>query len=899
MVERHYVEESFPMAEVGAVSRSEKSARTGNIASFHTWWARRPSSTSRAINFATLIKHPDDIDEQHNLQTLITKLAHWKVGDDLSLLDSARKMIKSANNLKEPVVLDSFGGGGAIPLEFLRLGCKTHTGDINPVAILILKCTLEYPQLYSQIEVSGSMINEQHSNKLVEDLKHWGNVMLEEVKTALSVFYNSNNPNETIVGFIWAKTLPCQNPSCGIEVPLMRQYWLSNKEDKKIALYPFVLNNKIQFKIVERDKREYDEMPSGFDPKNGSVKSAIVTCLSCHATISSDTTRRLFLDKKSGERLVAVVYTDKTRPRQKFYRTSNDDDLDRIVRAEATFATLAKKLRKTWRIEPIPNEPTPDGRGRGAERAFAIRSYGYEQWGDLFNSRQKLTLLTFIEKIRETYDKMKNVYDNEYAKVLTTYMAMTLDRMVVSYNRFSQWQANSEKMGNMFSMHALSMIWDYAEPNAAGDAVRSWSSLFMDTTNTIHGCASTCRFPATVQQGSATKLTYPDNYFDAVVTDPPYYDNVPYSYLSDIFYVWLKRSIGHLYPDLFATPLTPKSNEIVVYSNNVGGFEYGVKFFKSELKKSLREIHRVLKPEGIAVIVYAHKSTEGWEALIDALLESGLVITGSWPLHTERPTRSRGQGAASLASSIYMITRKWNKVDIGFYKKVKREMSAYLETKLEKLWNEGVHGADFLIAGIGSAIEVFARYDRVINEAGSTITSRQLLSDTREMVTSHAINKVLKGNTANQLTPLTRFYILSRWAHADNKIPFDEALKLSQSIGIDITRDRKIGFIVKKGEYIYVLGPSERDDAELDKSDELIDLLHMAMRSWKFKRTSLPANYKMNLQENSHLVRRVAQAISESLPLESEEKKWIDGFLTGFELTSRPAHTQTSLMEVT
>lgn len=899
MVERQYVEESFPMAEVGAVSRTEKNIRTGNIASFHTWWARRPSSASRAINFATLIKYSDNADEQHNLQGIITKLARWKVGDAPSLLLDAREMIKSANNSKEPIVLDSFGGGGAIPLEFLRLGCKTYTGDVNPVAVLILKCTLEYPQLYSPSETSGSMIKKQRSNKLAEDLKHWGSVMFTDAKNELSMFYGSMNPNESIVGFIWSKTIPCQNPSCGIEIPLMRQYWLSNSNSKKIALYPFVSNGKIQFKIVGKEKGQYDEMPSDFDPKNGSVKSAIVTCPSCHATISSDTTRRLFLNKKSSERLVAVVYRDKTKPRQKFYRTCNTDDLDRVDRAEAAFEKLAKKLRSAWHMAPVPNEPTPDGRGRGAERAFAIRGYGYETWGDLFNKRQKLALLTFIEKIRETHAKMEKVHDSEYAKVLATYMAMTLDRMVVSHNRFSQWQPNSEKMGNMFSMHALSMIWDYAEPNAAGNVVRSWPSLFTDTINTIYGCAATCLSTATVQQGSATRLPYPDNYFDAAVTDPPYYDNVPYSYLSDIFYVWLKRSIGFLYPDLFATPLTPKSSEIVVYSNSEGGFEYGVKFFKNELQKSLREICRVLKPNGIAVIVYAHKSTKGWEALISALLESGLVITGSWPLHTERLTRARGQGSASLASSIYMVTRKWHKKNTGFYKNVKRELHSYLETKLEKLWNEGVYGADFLIAGIGSAIEVFGKYERVINEAGSRITPQQLLSDIREIVTGHAINKVLKGNTASQITPLTRFYILSRWAHADNKIPFDEALKLSQSVGIDISHDAKDGFIVKKGEYIHVLGPGERNNTELDKSDELIDLLHLAMRLWKSKQAYLPTNYEANMQQNSHLVKRVAQAISESLPLESEEKKWIDGFLTGFELASRPAHTQTLLMEVT
>lgn len=574
--QRQYVEESFPMSPVGIVSSTEKSIRTGNIASFHTWWARRPSSTSRAINFATLVKHhPASGAEQMDLQEMVVKLAHWKVGGDPALLEDARKAILDANDSKPPLVLDPFGGGGAIPLEFLRLGCQTHTSDLNPVAVLILKCMLEYPQTHAPVSQvpQADIVHEHASNRLVDDLEKWGRKIFDDVRCTLRPFYNTGDTSEKLEGLIWAKTLPCQNPSCGVTIPLMRQYWLSNRENNKVALCPYTLNNEIRFKIVGSG---YEPMPAQFDPGVGSVKKAVVTCQRCGATFSGKTTKKLFLDKLSGEQLIAVVYTDKKKSKRKLYRISNNLDLDSVARADAALEKITEKLKKAWHMEPIPNEVTPDGRGKGAERGLALRNYGFNEWGDLFNGRQKLALLTFIEKIRESYGLMKKSYGQEYAKVLVTYMALTLDRMVASYNRFTQWQANSEKMGNMFSMHAISMIWDYAEPNASEDAVRSWPSLFADTLATVRGCASTCPFPATVSQGSATALPHSNDYFDAVVTDPPYYDNVPYSHLSDVFYVWLKRSVGFLYPDLFSTPLTPKSSEIVAYSNMTGGGDSNV-----------------------------------------------------------------------------------------------------------------------------------------------------------------------------------------------------------------------------------------------------------------------------------------------------------------------------------
>ncbi|MGC8979248.1 hypothetical protein [Caldisericum sp.] len=385
-----------------------------------------------------------------------------------------------------------------------------------------------------------------------------------------------------------------------------------------------------------------------------------------------------------------------------------------------------------------------------------------------------------------------------------------------------------------------------------------------------------------VIQSSATSLPYPDNYFDAVFTDPPYYDNVPYSYLSDFFYVWLKRSIGDLYPELFSTPLTPKSKEIVAYSNQEGGFEAGKKYFEDMLKKSFQEIYRVLKPEGIATIVYTHKSTSGWETLINSLLDSGLVPIASWPIDTEMKSRLRAQESAALASSIYIVCRKMKREGTGWFNNVKDEIKKHIYQKLERLWQEGVSGADFFIAGIGSAIEIFGKYEKVMDYEGNIIRADKLLEYVREIVTDYAVRQILHNGIAGELSPLTRFYILWRWTYGEAKVEFDDARKLAQSTGIDLAKEWNKGFIKKDKELIRVLGPHERDLAGLENSNELIDVLHYVLLLWKDgKREEMKKFLSDSGFGNKDVFYRVAQAVSETLPIDSKEKKLLDGFLSG------------------
>ncbi len=385
-----------------------------------------------------------------------------------------------------------------------------------------------------------------------------------------------------------------------------------------------------------------------------------------------------------------------------------------------------------------------------------------------------------------------------------------------------------------------------------------------------------------VLQASATELPYPDNYFDAVFTDPPYYDNVPYSYLSDFFYVWLKRSIGHLYPELFLTPLTPKSKEIVAYSHTEGGFTAGKKYFEDMLKKAFKEISRVLKPNGIAVIVYTHKSASGWETLINSLLESDLVPTATWPIDTEMKARLRAKESAALTSSIYFVCRKMERKATGWLKEVKDEIKKYVPQKLEKLWEEGISGADYFVSAIGASIEIFGKYKEIMDYQGNVVATEELLEYVREVVTDYTVKQILHNGIAGELTSLTRFYLLFRWSYGSAKVEFDTARKLAASCGVNLESYWNKGFIKKEKEFIKILGPEERKKEALYDSKELIDVLHLLLLLWK---EGDREEIQRVLYETGYGVKdsfyRVAQAISETLPADSTEKRLLDGFLSG------------------
>ena len=910
MTDRRFIEESFPVKEVSAISVKEKNIRHGHISTLHIWWARRPLAASRATAYAALVPAVDDLLEWQRRRDFIVELSKWENSLNPHLLERARRDILEANGGKPPRVLDPFAGGGAIPLEALRLGCETYASDYNPVAVIILKATLEYPQKYGhpsdgmpdrimpgsrpspdalsqQPALFESEIRNPQSavrNPLLEAVKKWGKWVLKEARKELARFYPPDPDGSIPVGYIWARTIPCQNPACGAEIPLMRQFWLAKKAKKKVALYFQTLrvSKTLRVSIVGDG---YDPWPEGFDPKEGTVSRAVATCPVCGGMVEAKTTRRLFQEGKAGQRMVAVVLKHPQR-RGKTYRLPTAEDVRVFREAEAALQEKRERLMLEWGMDPVPDEAIPTTE----LRRMSVPLYGMVQWADLFNARQKLALITFAKEVRQAYKQMLAKGSKlDLAIAATTYLALILSRHSSYSASLCWWEPMGERGFNVFGRQALPMVFDYSEQNPFGPLTGNWASqteistgILSHLSQLVHPLSPI----STVTQASVVSLSYPDNFFDAILADPPYYDNVPYSHLSDFFYVWLKRTVGHLYPNLFSTPLTPKSQELVQDRPHSRSRTQKTKdYFEEMLTKAFQEIYRVLRPNGITIIVYAHKSTEGWETAINALLDSGLVVTGAWPLHTEMKTRLTARDTASLASSIYIVARKMARQPTGFYNEVREELRRHLDRKLQRLWEEGIGGADFFIAAIGSAIEVFGKYEQVMDYEGNVVRADRLLEDVRTIATDYAVRQILRDGFTGEVSDLTRLYVLWRWNYGEARVPFDEGRKLAQSCGVDLAREwGRGGFVRKEKEFMRLLGPQQRKLDDLEESRELIDVLHRVLRLWeKGRREEMVAALAASGYGHSEAFYRVAQAVSETLPNESKEKKLLDGFLAGRE----------------
>jgi adenine-specific DNA methylase len=880
---RRLIEVDFPIGPVSRDSVREKSIRHGHISTLHIWWARRPLAASRATALAALLPDPGDEAERRRLLELVQEIAPWEIvkDGDSPLIQEARDLIRRANGGRAPKVLDCFAGGGNISLEALRLGCEAYALDYNPVAVLLLKCVLEYPQRFGRPELRREwtpqgLAVERQVSPLVEAVERWGRWVLKEARKELAAYYPPDPDGAIPVGYLWARTLPCQNPACGIEIPLLRQTWLANKKDRKVALrlVPDTATRTVQFTVVEG--KDID-----FDPSEGTVIGAKVRCPLCRGTIDAETTRQLFRKGKAGERMVAVIL-QKSGQVGKRYRVAAGADQAAFDAASAALEEKRRLLWEAWGLDPVPDEPLPPPGTLG----FRVQRYGLTTWGDLFNARQKLALITFAEKVREAHQRMvEDGMDSEFAKALTVGLAIIFDRLVDKNANLVTYNVSAEKIEHVFGRQALPMVWDFVELNPFSDV--GWSKMqewVLASLKHLSGIQSES-YGCPVTQGTATTLPWQDATFDAVLTDPPYYDNVPYSDLSDFFYVWLKRTLGDLYPDLFSTPLTPKSHELVADASRARGMERAKSRFEAMLRQAFREIHRVLKPEGVAVIVFAHQSTSAWETVIQALLEAGLYMTASWPIHTEKAGRLRAQESAALASSIYMVCRKRTTNAVGAYAQVRREVEERVRDRLQHFWNEGIRGADFFMSAIGPAVEVFGRYARVERLSGEQVTVPELLQHVREVVARFALERILRdGAQAGGVDAPTRFYLLYRWTYNHASVPFDEARKLAQAVGVELASLwGNHGLVVRDKEYVRVPAPHERfkdgRNSEPSRLGNMIDALHAACTLWSKNAQKALEELLSTTYGSNETFWQVAQAIAEVLPENDRERQVLQGLL--------------------
>lgn len=913
--DRRFIEECFPLREISLESAREKSLRHGHISTLHMWWARRPLIASRAVIFALLYRDPKSETERKELTDFIIEFCKWENSNDAEIVRRARHLL-SPNSDEKIRVLDCFAGGGSIPLEALRLGLDAHALELNPVAVLVELCTLVYPQKYGQtVEIESDnmaldgKMQKITANKLSNDVQKWGRWVFDRSRDELLKFYPKDATGGEPISYFWMRTLRCPNPKCKAEIPLFRQLWLAKSKKRRIALQP-VLNTKK--KEVTFTVAIGEDIKS--DPSQRTVKRASARCMLCSSTLRQDQTKLEAKAGRMGQRLVAVSFYPKNNDK-KHYRIADKEDV-RI------FDLAKEKLQEIIQTDKslIPYEKMPPIGTYGID---AQRYTVNETWSELYNRRQLLALITLCLNVKAAYQKMLDEkIDPEYAKAVTTYLGLAIDRCANQNSAQCVWVSNGEKIAISFGRQAIPTVWDYVEANILGDHSWSWLAHVGWVAEVIESCSAVSDQAAKVRQGTATRIPYPDRYFDAVLTDPPYYDAVPYSDLSDFFYVWLKRSIGNLYPDLFSTPLTPKLAEIV--QNPVFKVGDGVKdkqFFETEMTKALGEMKRVLKDDGMCGIVFAHKTITAWETLINALLSAGFTVTSSWPVHTERPGRLRAQESAALASSVWLVCRKRRaEADVGSWKDVQKELDERVKERLDHFLGQGIKGADALLSAIGPALEVFGKYKRVERVSGEQITVVEFLERMREAVAHHALATVLSEQELGKVDPETALYVLWKWTFESNQLPqnnngdtseeeigeiqddedqtsggdshiyvaFNDALNLARAVGADVQSLLRLNILKQKKEFIRLTSPLERIDL-LSKDissgttlTPLIDMIHRALLLWSRQQAAELEEYlNTSGMKDNNTFWRISQALSNLLPLQSKEKQLLDGFLAG------------------
>ncbi|KXB06558.1 hypothetical protein AKJ51_03510 [candidate division MSBL1 archaeon SCGC-AAA382A20] len=886
--DKRLIEVDMPLEKISEESRREKNIRHGNPSTIHIWWARRPLSISRTSAYASLIKDPETEEERQNEIEFVKKLSTWEATTDSNTLSTARQKIRKNFDGRAPRILDPFSGGGALPLEAQRIGSKAHALELNPVAHILDKSVMKFPyeasQKYNDTERKREELmvdRRDEKNKLANDVEKWADWVLKEAKKEIGDLYTDD-----VIGYIWARTLPCQNPDCDMDIPLIRQFWLNSRDNSRKAIYTInadkngnieiEIHHEDEFEVFTEDNKKKVHVHDTDEvvvPSEGTVQRGSVSCPACNNSFKSKRTRELSRNKGFGRKLMVIV--EKGENKGKSYRVPKERDTELFESAEEKLNQIEDEL--------IPDESLPPEGSLG----IRVNLYEYDNWGQLFNARQKLALATFCKKVNETYDEISKKEDEEYAKAVCTYLGLAIDKMADYNSKITSWLHHRESVRNTFTRGALPIRWDYVETNPFSGATGDWTSALDWITRVIETCSYVTGEPET-RLGDATRLPYPDNHFDAVLTDPPYYNNMPYASTSDYFYVWLKRSIGDLYPDVFSTPLTPKNKEIIQDKSRHKSKADAKEFFEQQLTKAFKEINRVLKDDGICTIVFAHKSTTAWAQMIRSLLSSGLVATATWPIHTEMHNRPRGLESAALASSVYFVCRKRGGSEIGYHSDVQEELKETVHKKLDYFWNQGTRGADLLVSAIGPAVEVFGKYEKVKRLSGEEVKVDELLEDTQRIVSDYALGKVLEGDIGlGDIDAETRFYLLFRWAFANQKEDYDEIRKLAQVNDANTDRLEETDILkVTRGD-ARIQPPQKRDFDEPEKVPEknslsLIEKIQRAAILWEEGRRSKLKSFVKNYCMEEEFW-RTAQAIAECLPEEGsrnkKEKRMLHGLL--------------------
>jgi len=756
-----------------------------------------------------------------------------------------------AGRAPRPRVLDMFAGGGAIPLEALRLGCEAYALDLNPVAHIIELCTLVYPQKYGKPDTNARGMTGSKNAKgettwggLVAEVRYWGNWVLDRVRKEIGDLYppipdpevwdtppeiafdrqtgqwNVTKPGKpkrgvkldtlkpnfgkqmtmneetgdedgedgpaaaTIqlspgflqpVAYLWTRAVRCKKPGCPIHVPLIKQGWLVSKKDRVVAVRPLLDNrsNAVLFEVVSADSK--DDLD--FDPSNlGSGKGT--ECPKCATPVDLPYIKAEGTAKRFVHLPVAVVAL-RGGIKGKMY-----------LSASSTTIPTEECIRdRLIDVERRMGVSSPDEVLEANPRSFDVQNFGFSHWRDLFTSRELLGMTCFTGYVRSV---SKNAVDSdvptEYAKAVSLVLTMALGRLADYQTAFCTWQP--EFIKNTFNAPGLPMIYDFAESNPLAGSSGSWASAITYVGAAVEQFAAV-KLAAAVSRGSAMSSPYADSQFDAVVTDPPYYDSRSYSNLADHFYVWHKRGAGHLFPEHFSSNLTPKKNEAIAAPYRHEGSKAAADAaYEDFMRQAFSDVCRVLKPGRPMVCVYAHKTTAGWATLINSLMKAGFMVVEAWPVAMERRSRQNALETGALASSILLVARKREEAGtVGSYEgDVQPALLRIVRERMETLWDMSIAGADLVIACVGAGLRAFTKYGKVEYANGEEVPAKEFLAEVEGVVLDIMLAKLsgAAGGNVSAVDNPSRFYVLWRFVYKTVELDAGEAIVFSNGTHIEL-----------------------------------------------------------------------------------------------------------------
>lgn len=855
------IEVALPLEAINAESAREKSIRHGHPSTLHLWWSRKPTATARAVIWSSLVDDPSEHPEQfpteeeqnqerQRLFGILEKLVKWENSNNQAVLDAAKAEILRSTGNNPPPLLDPFAGGGAIPLEAQRLGLEAHAHDLNPVAVMINKAMIEIPPKFAgqspvnpearaQFDGDGGWSD---AKGLAEDVRYYGDWIKQQAFKKIGHLYpkvkvpaDQGGGEATVIAWIWARTVKCPNPACGCEMPLVSSFVLSKKKGKEAWIEPIYSEGKISFTVKKGPFPKYAEVGTKYINDKGKGKKATFCCPICQSGIVDGAYADIQAEKGMMGAVPMAVVADRGRGR--IYLSIDDIEM----------SALEEQIQNYYLANDIDNQvPHAQCRGTFASNAQG-RYYGFHEFKDYFTKRQLITLITFSKLISEVRKEIEQaalstgisnnhlalceggVGARAYGEAVSVYLAFVVNKLADYNSRLCSWHNTGEKIRNTFSLQGISMVWTCAEGNPFCSFSGSYGNMLEWVVKSL------AEFPA-CKAGWAKQ-------FDAqsdcllrnvmVSCDPPYYNNVDYSDLSDFFYVWMRQVLKDIYPNLFRTVLVPKEEELVAipYRFN-GSTEKAKDFFENGMLHSCKQIYKYARDDIPVTIYYAYKqsdtdsseeklgtSSTGWETMLSAVIRAGLSITGTWPIRTEMTSRTGAHYANSLASSIALVCRK-RPADAptvtrrSFIAELKRE----LRPALQKLQRSNIAPVDLAQSAIGPGMGVYSKYSKVLEADGTPMTVRSALQIINQEL------DVYFNEQDGELDQNSRFCVDLYMQNAFNDIRFGDADTLARAKNTSVAALVAKGVLYAQKGSVHLLTREELPK-KVDEQEETIWLL--------------------------------------------------------------------------